>query len=76
MSMQYTAIFFSCKKIKFHRSNFNIFNIFAQNIDYGYMLEPPLFLKNKKNRFTSVKVGCKGVFVAQTCFPDENLFLI
>ena len=42
----------------------NIFNIFAQNIDCGYMLEPPcrggsneyqrsmLWGKNKKNRYT------------------------
>ena len=34
-------IFFSCKKLKFHQKNFDIFLIFAQNIDCGYTLEPP-----------------------------------
>ena len=41
-----------------------VFNIFAQNIDRGYMLEPPrrgdsnvypqsmFWIKNKKNRYT------------------------
>ena len=33
--------FFSCKYWKFHWKNFHIFNIFAQNIDCGYTLEPP-----------------------------------
>ena len=44
------------------QKNFNIFNIFAQNIDHGYTLEPPrrsgsneyppsmFWIKNKKNR--------------------------
>ena len=54
--------FFRCKKKwKFHWKNFDIFNIFAQNIDCGYMLEPPqwggsnkypqsiFWIKSKKN---------------------------
>ena len=35
--MQYTAIFIAIKKQK----KFDIFLIFAQNIDCGYTLEPP-----------------------------------
>ena len=46
---------------------FNIFNNFVQNIDCGYILEPPrqgssnkypqsmFWIKNKKNRYTPVK---------------------
>ena len=41
----------------FTGKSFNIFLIFAQNIDCGYMLEPPrpqsmFWSKNKKNRYT------------------------
>ena len=40
--MQYTAIFHGCKNVHFHKKICNIFLIFAQNIDFGYTLEPPL----------------------------------
>ena len=40
-SMQYTAIFHGCKNDNFQMNFFNIFLIFAQNIDCGYTLEPP-----------------------------------
>ena len=40
-SMQYTAIFHDCKNVNFKMKNYNIFLIFAQNIDCGYTLEPP-----------------------------------
>ena len=55
---------FVCKNEKFHWKNFDIFLIFAQNIDCGYTLEPPrrggsneypqsmFWSKNKKNRYT------------------------
>ena len=36
--MQYTAIFHGCKNVHFQMKFFNIFFIFAQNIDCGYML--------------------------------------
>ena len=41
MSMQYTEIFKFVKNEKFRLKMYNIFIIFAQNIDCGYTLEPP-----------------------------------
>ena len=41
MPMQYTAIFHGCKNVHLQMKIFDIFLIFAQNIDCGYMLEPP-----------------------------------
>ena len=41
LPMQYTEIFFSCKKLKFHQKNIDIFLIFAQNTGCGYSLELP-----------------------------------
>ena len=41
MSVQYIAIFHGCKNDNFHMKIFDIFLIFAQNIDCGYTLEPP-----------------------------------
>ena len=40
MPMQYTAIFHGCKNVYFKMIFFNIFLIFAQNIDCRYTLEP------------------------------------
>ena len=65
----------------------NNFLNFAQNIDCGYTLEPPLTsthdlcfgAKIRKNvypckpQFYYIKVGCKGVFVTRTCFRDAAL---
>ena len=39
--MQQTDIFLALKMENFQRKKFDIFLIFAQNIDYGYTLEPP-----------------------------------
>ena len=64
--MQYTEIFGVVKNLKFHKSKkcFDIFLIFAQNIDCGYMFELPrrggsneypqsmFWGKNEKNRYT------------------------
>ena len=62
--MQYTEIFLALKPEKIQLKNFDIFLIFAQNIDCGYTLEPPrrggsneypqsmFWSKNKKNRYT------------------------
>ena len=64
--MQYRENLFSIKNQKFHWKSFEIFIMFAQNIDCGYMLEPPcggssnedqqsmFWIKNKKNRYTPV----------------------
>ena len=60
--MQYTEIFGPLKIENFQRKNFDIFRIFAQNIDCGYTLKPPrggsnvypqsmFWSKNKKNRY-------------------------
>ena len=66
MSVQYTAIFHGCKNYNFQMNIFDIFLIFAQNIDCGYTLEPPqrggsneypqsmFWSKNKKNIYTRV----------------------
>ena len=62
--MQYTEIFLAIKNENFQQKHFDIFLIFAQNIDCGYTLEPPrrggsnkypqsmFWSKNKKNTFT------------------------
>ena len=60
MLMQYTD-FSDVVKIE----NFDIFLTFAQNIDCGYTLEPP--------KFFYIKVGNKGVYTAQRCFPDVDI---
>ena len=66
MSVQYTAIFHGCKNDNFQMKYFDIFLIFAQNIDCGYTLEPPqrggsneypqsmFWSKTKKNMYTRV----------------------
>ena len=40
-AVKYTAIFHCCKNDNFQLKNLVIFLIFAQNIDFGYTLEPP-----------------------------------
>ena len=39
--MQYTAIFYGCKNHNFQMKKYDIFPIFAKNMDCGYTLEPP-----------------------------------
>ena len=65
---------------------FDIFLIFAQNIDCGYTSEPPrlsthnlCFIekigKNEypfKPQFYYIKVGWKGVFITRTCYHDGD----
>ena len=58
--------YFGNKNENFHWKKFDIFLIFAQNIDYGNTLEPPrrggsneypqsmFWSKNKKNRYTPI----------------------
>ena len=70
--MQHTAIFHGCKNVNFQMKNYNIFLIFAQNIDCGYTLEPASMsthnlcfrAKRRKNvypctpQFRYIKMGC------------------
>ena len=85
MLYMYTGIFQGCKNDNFQVKNCDVFLIFAQNIECGYTLEPPLTsthnlcfrAKIRKNvypckpHFYYIKVGCTGVFMSQTCFCDE-----
>ena len=64
LPMQKTEIVLALKIEYFQLKKFDIFLIFAQNIDCGYTLEPPrrggsneypqsmIWSKNKKNRYT------------------------
>ena len=55
MPMQYTEIFRALKIKNFQLKKFDIFLIFAQNIDRGGSNEYPQSMfrsKNKKNRYT------------------------
>ena len=76
--MQYTAIFHGCKNDNFRVKFFNIFLIFALNIDCGYtVLTSTQHLcfraKIRKNaypckpQFYYIKVGYKGVYITRTC---------
>ena len=44
--MQHTAIFYGCKNDNFPLKLFDHFQIFAQNIDCGYTLEPPHVIRD------------------------------
>ena len=58
ISVQYIAIFHGCKNDNFQMKIFDIFLIFAQNIDCGYTLEPPQIkhghLCNRLNSFQNM----------------------
>ena len=67
----------------FIEKKIDIFLIFAQNIDCGYMLDEypqsMFWSKNKKNTGlhtpvllyeSGVQVGFKGVHITRTCFRD------
>ena len=70
---------------KFHETNFDIFNVFAQNIHCGYMLEVSamyVWIKIRKlgtsiypckPQFFYIKVGFMGVYITRTCFPKSGL---
>ena len=82
--MQYTIKMFGCTNDNFQWKNFDIFLIFAQNIDCRYTLEPPRrggsneypqYVYPCKLQFFFIKVGFKGVFIARTYFPDGSLQL-
>ena len=86
--MQYTEIFKVLKNENFQKKIFDIFLVLAQNIDCGYMLEPPHLNEDPQSMFWSKKIrkisiplhtpvllykrGLKGVYISQTCFPDAS----
>ena len=77
MSVQYSAIFHGCKNDNFQMKIFDIFQMFAKNIDCEYP-QSMFWSKNKKKyvypckpQFYYIKVGCKGVYITWTCFHDE-----
>ena len=53
--------FFRCKNDNFQLNKFESFLIFAQNIDYGYTIEPPRLGGSNEYQVLLDKVGCKGV---------------
>ena len=67
--MQYTAIFYSCKNVHFQMKFFNIFLIFAQNIDCGYTLEPP-----HEAVLTSSHNLCFGAKIRKKVYPCKPQF--
>ena len=81
--MQYTENVLVVKIENFTRKKKDIFLIFAQNIDCGYTLESTHNLcfgaKIRKigippciPQFRYIKMGFKGVYMSQICFPDGN----
>ena len=78
--MQYTALFHGCKNVNFQMKFFDIFLIFAQNINCGYTSTHNLCFRAKKKRkknvytcklhFYYIKVGCMGVYNTRTCYYD------
>ena len=65
MSVQYTAIFHGCKNDNFQMKIFDIFLIFAQNIDCGYTLEPPQ--RGGSNEYPQSIFGAK---IRKICIPE------
>ena len=65
MSVQYTAIFHGCKNDNFQMKIFDIFLIFAQNIDCGYTLEPPQ--RGGSNEYTQSMFCSKN---KKICIPE------
>ena len=66
MSVQDTAIFHRCKNDNFQMKFFYIFLIFAQNIDCGYSLEPPL----SEAVLTSTHNLCFGANIRKICILE------
>ena len=70
--------FFRSINLKFHRKNFDIFNIFAQNIHYGYTLKPPY--KNSKGKTgshtTDTSKDRKQKLILQYISQGEEIHLL
>ena len=85
LPIKYTEIFFSRRRnFKVHGENFDCFDIFAQNIDCGYTLEPPRpggrgsSNKYPQSMFWS-KDTCKNTqsrYILQRCNGLERILVI
>ena len=79
--MLYTAIFHSSKNDKFLDKKLINFLIFAQNIASVPTISV-LEQKGEQNvypckpQFYYIKVGCKGVYITMTCYPDVHVDLL
>ena len=69
MPMQHTAIFQGCKNDNFRLKYFDYFHIFAQNIDCGYSLEPPI-----EAVLTSTHNLCFRAKIRKKCIPCKPHF--
>ena len=67
LPMQYAEIFLALKIENFQQKLFYIFLIFAQNIDFGYTLEPPL---------TSTHNLCFGAKIRKIGIPLHSPVLL
>ena len=75
LSMQYTDFFSAVKIENFIGKIIDVLNIFAQNIDFGYTLEPPqrggsneypqslFWIRNTKNRYNYVNPSFTNIKV-------------
>ena len=73
MPMLYSAIFHGCKNNNFQTKNCDCFNEAVLRSTHNLCFSAKI-RKNVypcKPQFYYIKVGCKGVFVTQTCFRDE-----
>ena len=75
--MQYTVNFNGCQN-NIQLKCFDLFLIFAKNKDFRYTLRvPTIYVLDQKKKgkniysckpqFYYIKMGCKGVFMTQTC---------
>ena len=82
--MQYTAIFHGCKNDNFQMNYFDIFLFLLKALIVGTRYNPQSMFKskNKKNVYPCkpevyyIKVGCKGVLITRTCYPDDFCLLL
>ena len=68
MPMKYTEIFSAVKIENLQLKIFSIFLVFAQDIDCGYMVEPP--------RLTSTPNLCFGAKIRKTGIPLQTPVLL
>ena len=67
--MQYTAIFHGCKNVHYQMIFFYIFLIIAQNIDFGYTLEPPHGSRGGSNEYPQSMFWSKYKKKVYPCKP-------